>query len=149
MEMIMCMAYEKKCSCGARSASFHFKDNLMPEQVVRGLFCPACASKAAADPATSVNDNGWIVTYDMEVAQAAAAKRITRELTPAFLFDEGYCTWNGMYPGDHIDSVRERGTIIALAKTDPMEYLKQLKTWAVERSERLKHEGWRKAQSAA
>jgi len=65
------------------------------------------------------------------------------------LFDQGYCTWNGVYPGDHLDSVREREKIIALAKTDPLEYLKQLKSWAVERTEKLKHEGWRKAKNAA
>ncbi|NTW58942.1 MAG: hypothetical protein HGA43_07235, partial [Nitrospirae bacterium] len=53
------------------------------------------------------------------------------------------------YPGDHLDSVREREKIIALAKTDPLEYLKQLKSWAVERTEKLHHEGWRKAKNAA
>lgn len=145
----MCMAYEKKCSCGSRSASFHFRDNILSEQVVRELYCPSCAPNAAVDPATSVNDNGWIVTYDMDVAQAVAASRVAGPLTPGLLFDEGYCTWNGVYPGDHLDSVRERESIIALAKTDPLEYLRKLKSWAVERSERLKHEGWRKAQNAA
>jgi hypothetical protein len=34
----MCMAYEMKCSCGSRSVSFHFKDNIMPEQVIKGLY---------------------------------------------------------------------------------------------------------------
>jgi hypothetical protein len=95
-----------------------------------------------------VTDNGWMIRYDMEVAAAAGAGKIGA-LTPATLFDEGYCTWNGMYPGDHIDSVREREKITALAKTNPIEYIKRLKKWAVERTERLKHEGWRKAQNAA
>jgi hypothetical protein len=45
--------------------------------------------------------------------------------------------------------VREREKITALAKTNPIEYIKRLKKWAVERTERLKHEGWRKAQNAA
>jgi hypothetical protein len=54
-----------------------------------------------------------------------------------------------VYPGDNIDSVREREKITALAKTNPAEYFKQLRSWAVERMEKLKHEGWRKAQNAA
>jgi hypothetical protein len=144
----MCMAHEMKCTCGARSASFHFKDNIMPEQVVRELYCPACASSVAPDDATMVSDNGWIIRYDMEVAKAVGG-RISADITPGLLFDEGYCTWNGMYPGDHIDSVRERESITAMAKTDPVGYLKKLKTWATERSARLKDAGWRKAQNAA
>jgi hypothetical protein len=96
-----------------------------------------------------VTDNGWIIRYDMDVAKAVGNGRIATEITPARLFDDGYCTWNGMYPGDHLDSVRERERITAMAKTQPREYLQRLKTWAVERSERLKHEGWRKAQNAA
>lgn len=143
----MCMAHERMCECGARSVSFHFKDNVLPEQVVQGLFCPACAARVQADPATTVTDNGWIIRYDMEVARAAGSRQIAH-VTPSVLFDDGYCTWNGMYPGDHIDSVREREQITTLAKTDPVEYIKKLKTWAVERMERLKHEGWRKAQNA-
>ena len=55
----------------------------------------------------------------------------------------------GVYPGDNIDSVREREKIIALAKTNPAEYFKKLRSWAVERMEKLKNEGWRKAQNAA
>lgn len=144
----MCMAHERKCECGARSASFHFKDNILPEQVVRELYCPACAAKATADPATTIEDNGWMIRYDMEIAVAASAGKIA-DVTPVAIFDEGYCTWNGMYPGDHIDSVRERGQITALAKTSPVEYLTRLKSWAVERTERLKQEGWRKARAAA
>jgi hypothetical protein len=142
------MAHEMKCSCGARSASFHFKDNIMPEQVVRELYCPACASTVAQDSATMVSDNGWLIRYDMEVAKAVGG-RIAGDITPGLLFDEGYCTWNGMYPGDHIDSVRERASITAMAKSDPVGYLKKLKSWATERSVRLKDAGWRKAQNAA
>ena len=144
----MCMAHEMKCVCGARSASFHFKDNVMPEQVIQRLYCPACAASVPQDAATMVLDNGWIIQYDMEVARSAGG-RLAGEITPGFLFDEGYCTWNGMYPGDHIDSVRERESITVLAKTDPAGYLKKLKNWATERAGRLKDAGWRKAQNAA
>jgi hypothetical protein len=145
----MCMAHEMKCSCGSRSVSFHFRDNIMPEQVIKGLYCPSCSKEVASDAATMVNDNGWMIRYDMEAAKFMGGKHIMGEITPAVLFDQGYCTWNGVYPGDHLDSVREREKIIALAKTNPVEYFKQLKTWAVERAEKLKHEGWRKAKNAA
>jgi hypothetical protein len=143
------MAHERHCSCGERSVSFHFKDNIMPEQVIRELYCPSCSKSVTIDPSTMVTDNGWAIRFDMDAAKLMGDRHIKGEITPALLFDEGFCTWNGVYPGDHIDSVREREKIIALAKTDPLEYLKRLKTWAVERTEKLKHEGWRKAKNAA
>lgn len=145
----MCMAYEMKCSCGARSASLHFRDNILPEQVITSLHCPACSGNMVVDAGSMVSDNGWVITYNMEVAKFMGQRSIHSPITPNMLFDEGYCTWNGMYPGDHIDSVKERGMILALAKTDPKEYLKQLKTWANERMGRLQNEGWRKAKNGA
>lgn len=145
----MCMAYERKCSCGARSASFHFRDNVMSEQVIEQLYCPACSQGVAVDPDRMVADNGWIISYDMEAARLLDRKGSRSRLTPGALFDEGYCTWNGIYPGDHIDSVREREIITAMAKSDPREYLQRLKSWASERMARLQNEGWRKAKNAA
>jgi hypothetical protein len=145
----MCMAYEKNCACGARSASFHFRDNILPEQVVKDLYCPSCSKGVAVDHASMVGDNGWVIRYDMELIRFMSNGKIAGDVTPDLVFDEGYCTWNGMYPGDHLDSVREREQITVLAKSNPVEYLKKLKGWAVERMEKLKHEGWRKAQSAA
>jgi hypothetical protein len=143
------MAYEMTCTCGARSVSFHFKDNIMPEQVIKELYCPVCSNGVAVDPSTMISDNGWIIRYDMEAAKFLGEKHIKDEITPGLLLDQGYCSWNGVYPGDNLDSVREREKIIALAKTNPVEYFKQLKSWAVERTEKLKNEGWRKAQNAA
>lgn len=145
----MCMAYEKNCSCGAGSASFHFRDNVLPEQVVKDLYCPSCGKEVALDPASMVRDNGWMIRYDMDMVRFMGNGKIEGGVTPDRLFDEGYCTWNGMYPGDHLDSVREREQITALARTNPIEYLKKLKAWAIERTEKLKDEGWRKAKNAA
>src|SRR5512139_780342 len=54
---LMCMAHERHCSCGERSVSFHFKDNIMPEQVIRDLYCPSCAKGVAIDQSTMVTDN--------------------------------------------------------------------------------------------
>ena len=145
----MCMAYERKCNCGAGAASFHFQDNIITEKAIKDLYCPSCAKTVAFDKATMVADNGWIIHYDMEMAQFSANGKIPVELTPDALFDGGYCTWNGVYPGDHIDSVRERAAITVLAKTNPLAYITKLKSWALDRMEKLKQEGWRKAQKAA
>ncbi|MDH4161983.1 MAG: hypothetical protein OEW15_04750 [Nitrospirota bacterium] len=143
------MAYERNCVCGAGTASFHFNDNIITEKAITDLYCPACAKTAPFDEQSMVADNGWVIRYNMELARFSANGKIPGEVTPAVLFDEGFCTWNGMYPGDHLDSVREREQITSMAKTNPMEYIRKLKTWAVERTEKLKDEGWRKAKNAA
>jgi len=139
------MAYEMRCICGDKAASFHFKDNVLSEQVIRNLYCPKCSSDIPLNPASMVEDNGWVIEYDMDVASFMGQKIHTGTLTPLSIFDEGYCTWNGFYPGDHIESVREREHIAALAKTDPLRYLNEMKSWANERVKRLQQEGWRKA----
>jgi hypothetical protein len=66
-------------------------------------------------------------------------------ISPETLFDEGYATWRGVYPGDHIDSIKEKLEITKLAKTDPPRYFREIKAWAVNRMARLRDEGWRKA----
>lgn len=143
----MCIAYEIKCQCGRNTASFHFKDNIMTEQVIKTLYCPNCSSDINVNPEKMLVDNGWVIEYDMDIARFLAQKigntQIT-QITPDFLFDEGYCTWNGTYPADHIDSVKEREEIVSIAKVNPTLYLHKIKTWAKERTERLKNEGWRK-----
>jgi hypothetical protein len=118
----------------------------MTEQVVAGLFCPSCAAGVPFDGARMMQNNGWVIDYDMEAARVLARNGMQERLSPGFLFDEGYCTWNGIYPGDHIDSVRERDAIVSIARTDPREYLNRLKFWANDRMARLRDEGWRKAQ---
>ena len=143
----MCMAYEMRCKCGDKTASFHFKDNILSEQVIRNLYCPNCSSDIRLNRASMVADNGWVIEYDMDVASFMGQKIHTGTLTPLSIFDEGYCTWNGFYPGDHIESVREREHIAVLAKTDPLRYLNEMKSWANERVKRLQREGWRKAKT--
>lgn len=144
----MCTAYEKRCNCGGRTASFHFKDNIIPEQAIKGIYCPGCSSDIHVNHDSMVIDNGWIIEYDMDMVNFMAHKISHHgSITPGFLFDEGYCTWNGIYPGDHIDSVKERESVVALAKSNPVLYLKKMKSWAEERIERLQEEGWRKAAS--
>ncbi|HEX8948867.1 MAG TPA: hypothetical protein VF790_07910 [Dissulfurispiraceae bacterium] len=141
----MCMAYEQKCSCGRSSAGFHFKDNIMSEQVIRNVYCPLCSSGVVLKPECMVVDNGWIIEYDMDMASFMGQKISHAVITPAFLFNGEYCTWRGIYPGDHDDSIRERNALAGLARTDPARYLREIKGWALKREERLKAEGWRKA----
>lgn len=147
----MCMEYTHQCECGSREASFHFQDNLVPPEVISKLYCPLCSKDREFDPDTMIADNGWIVQYDMEMVEFASRKfpqHVRANLTPKTLFDGNYATWRGIYPGDHIDSVKEREEIIKLAKVDPQEYLVKIRTWANERMERLAREGWRKANAA-
>jgi hypothetical protein len=142
----MCVDHKITCNCGKNSASFNFKDDLLPPEVVNRLYCPACSSSASYKPESMIADNGWIIDYNMEVARFMAQKVASAgAIVPGFLFDEGYCTWRGIYPNDHIDSARERDELVKLAKTDPRRYFEELKTWGNRRMERLAREGWRKA----
>lgn len=142
----MCLEHKITCACGKNSASFHTRDSILPVEVVQRLFCPSCSRNAVFDPATMLFDNGWIIEYDMDIARFMMQK-ISRsdEISPGFLFDEGYCTWKGVYPNDHIDSTREREELVKLATTDRKKYFEEFKKWGVNRMERLAQEGWRKA----
>lgn len=147
----MCMEFSLKCQCGKRQASFHFQENIMAPEVISRLYCPECKRASELETASTVEDNGWALEYDMSVAEFSAVNlpgQFRKNLSPAMLFDEGYATWRGIYPGDHIDSVTEREELIKLAKVDPKEYMIKMKEWANSRMERLASEGWRKANAA-
>ena len=142
----MCMDHQMMCSCKTKSASFDFKDNIMPVEVLKNLYCPACSGSIAFDGASMVADNGWVIEYDMEVAGFMASKLPAHEsITPETLFLNGYCTWRGVYPTDLVDSVKEREELKDLSKTDPKAYFAAFRNWAVGRQQRLSAEGWRKA----
>jgi hypothetical protein len=141
------MAFEMNCSCGNGMAGFNFRDEIMSEEVINALYCPRCSTNIRFNPETMLYDNGWIIEYDMDIARFQAQKigRTTFDISPEFIFDEGYCTWRGIYPTDHLDSAREREDIVKLAKINPKRYLEEIKDWANRRMERLIKEGWRKA----
>lgn len=141
----MCVDHKVKCCCGNNTASFNFKPGAMPVEVIRRLYCPECSKEAAYDSTTMINDNGWIIEFDMDIARFMGRNLPIEEITPNFLFDEGYCTWRGIYPTDYKDSIREREEIIKLAKTDPKRYFREIRGWGIKRMERLAAEGWRKA----
>jgi len=96
-----------------------------------------------------LNDNGWVIEYDMEMARFMAVSKLgipPEAVTPAFLFDEGYATWKELYPGELEEIKAEKEAIVAILKEDPHRYFRELRRWAQARVERLKAEGWRRAQ---
>ncbi len=144
----MCMDHSVVCKCGRRDASFNFRNEVMPPETIEALYCPECSEGTLFDHKTMIVDNGWLIKYDMEVAGLYSSRLPASEkekLSPELLFDEGYITWRGVYPGDHIDSAREREELATLAKVNPKKYFTEMKTWAIERMTRLKDDGWRKA----
>src|SRR5574337_880616 len=98
----MCIDHSTNCVCGKNHASFHFKDEVLPFEVVTELYCPECSREVLQDPATMLADNGWLIAYNMEVARFLLLKIAPADkVTPEFIFDEGYCTWRGVTPTDH------------------------------------------------
>ena len=144
----MCQEVKKTCSCGQRDATFHLRDNVMDQKVIDRLFCPSCSADQDVDQETMVRDNGWVIEYDMDLARMFAITKLAMDPThvnPELIFDEGYVTWREMYPGETEDITDERNKIIAMKDSDPKEYLTAINSWAVERIQRLKDDGWRKA----
>ena len=147
----MCQEVRKTCSCGECHAQFHLRDNIMGQEVIDRLFCPSCSEKEEFDSETMVKDNRWIIEYDMDLARMFAITKLSMDpshVNPELIFDEGYVTWREMYPGETEDITEERNKIIALKDSDPKEYLSAINSWAVERIQRLKDDGWRKAVQA-
>ncbi len=144
----MCMEHSILCKCGKKDTSFNFKNEIMPPEVIQALYCPDCSGDTTLEKNSMLKDNGWVIHFDMDVAELYGGKLPADDmhnLSPEILFDKGYVTWRGVYPGDHIDSVREREELAKLAKTDPRRYFEEMKSWAINRMDRLKEEGWRKA----
>jgi hypothetical protein len=146
----MCLDVRKTCACGKHQVQFHLRDNIMSPEVIRKLFCPHCAAGLNPDRATMLRDNGWVIEYDLELAQFLAAAKLQLspdQVNPAFLFDSGYATWQELYPGEQQDILAQRGEIMELLKRDSREYLQRISHWNISRVAQLKTAGWRKAQS--
>jgi len=146
----MCMEIKKVCKCGQNEASFHLRDNVMIPEVVSQLYCPNCSSEMELDDFSMIHDNGWVIEYDMILASSLAENKLGMnkdDVNPEFLFDQGYATWKETYPGELEDIVEEKEKVVALMKEDPKRYFQEIRRWANARMERLKEEGWRKAQA--
>lgn len=143
----MCKATTRICECGQGTAVFHFLNNILPENVVSALYCPNCSGLVKFNAERMLKDNGWIIDYEIEGARLFAHEFGVppEQITPEFIFDNGYCSWVGYTPTDQRDSYAEKAKIIALAKTDPQRYLQEIKDWTINRVKRLAAAGWRKA----
>lgn len=147
----MCVAVFKKCECGAKTVQFHLRDNLLSPEVLTRLFCPACPGDHPFEKANMLNDNGWVIEYDMILARSIIIKTKLLEeaqVTPTYIFDQGYCAWLEIYPGEKGDIKEEKDKILELQKTDQQLYLKEIISWNINRLATLKTAGWRKAQNA-
>jgi hypothetical protein len=96
-------------------------------------------------------DNGWVIEYDMDLARFLLTSRLLLEkeqIQPGYIFDSGYACWLEMYPGEKGDILEERAEIMKLQQENPRQYLREISRWNIDRIQRLKEEGWRKAQAA-
>ncbi len=147
----MCVAVFKKCECGANTVQFHLRDNLLQPEVLTRLFCPSCPGDTGFDNKVMLSDNGWVIEYDMILAKGVISmqKLVDQEqVSPVYLFDQGYCTWLETYPGEREDIKEEKEKLLKLRDIDQQQYLTEIIAWNVNRLETLKAGGWRKAQAA-
>ncbi|MDP1807967.1 MAG: hypothetical protein Q8L35_00300 [Actinomycetota bacterium] len=146
----MCHAQNRICECSADTAILHFGNNVLPENIVRALYCPKCGQTVDFIPESMLKDNGWIIDFEIEGARLFAHEfpAAPDEITPEYIFDKGFCTWVGYTPTDQLDSYNEKTDIIELAKTDRARYFQEMKDWSINRAKRLAEAGWRKAKAA-
>jgi hypothetical protein len=146
----MCQSYKRTCECGSQAAEFTMRDEIMPPDVVKMLYCPSCGSTVEFQDKTMVNDNGWIIEYDMELAEFYSHQlgASPEAFCPDYIFDEGYCSWAGYCPGDMERAALEKAEIVKMMKVDPKAYIGAIKDWGHDRARRLAEEGWRKATAA-
>ncbi len=144
----MCMKIEFPCECGKENAQFNNLNNILPPTVIEKVYCPECSGSVEIDKDTMLVDNGWIIQYDMDQVKFLLAKIGIPEdrVTPEFVFDERYSTWQGVTPTDMVQSIREREEIVKLAKVDKKKYVETIKSWSINRMQAFMDAGWRKAQ---
>lgn len=143
----MCMSITRRCICGQNEAHFMFRDNILPAETLLNLYCPRCRDQAKWNAATMLEDGGWILEYDLEMARFFLwKKRVQQPITPEFLFDEGYCSWQSLTPRGHEESARIHRRLAPLLAQDRLLYIQQLKAEWLDHVAALKAAGWRKAQ---
>jgi hypothetical protein len=145
----MCRNETRICRCGRNSAALLLRDNLLFPEILLELYCPECQDQAVWDETTMIRDCGWILEYDMEGARGLLRQQgLQAEVTPAFLFDEGYLSWQGFSPGDHDMNAALHRRLMPLISQDIALYLKSMKNEWLQHVAALKAAGWRKARAA-
>ncbi len=147
----MCTNLIITCSCGKEKANVMNKNNILPREAIRNLYCPQCSKDITYNPEAMIRDNGWVIEYNLPLIEATFTRLNVNEIeiTPEVIFDRGYCSWNGLTPKELDEGRKQRAEIVRLAKVDMKAYLEKLKNWGNQRMEELKKEGWRKAQHGA
>lgn len=145
----MCLSITRACACGKHEAHFMHRDNLLPTQILLNLYCPRCRTQVEWNPATMIEDGGWILEYDMEDAEYQMEKKgFSQPITPEFIFEEGYCCWNGLTPHDLEERTRLYEELAPLLTQDRRLYIQRFKETMLQHVSDLKAAGWRKAQNA-
>jgi hypothetical protein len=143
------MQLTRACRCGRKLAYLSFRDNILTPEILTSLYCPECSPEVPWNPACMVEDCGWILEYDIAGARFFMARRgVTGEISPDFLFDEGYLSWQGFSPLDHEVNSDLHQRLAPMIKEDLHRYLEALKSQWLDYVTTLKHRGWRKAQRA-
>lgn len=144
----MCNNHRVSCSCGQSQANILFKNHILNPSVFRNIFCPQCSRNVNFNPESMLADNNWILEFDLVIARGCLhrANINPSSLSPAFIFDQGYASWNGFTPNELDQRLVERQEIIRLAKQDMHLYLAEIKRWGSGRAKKFRKAGWRKAQ---
>ena len=145
--MPMMIMSQRSCTCGKKIVGLSI-DCIIPEEVITAIYCPEESKNVTFNEKTMVRDNGWIIEYDMEIARfyAEHAHKDPARITPESLFMDGLASWTGTTPTDQVDLPKERDRIIRLRDQDQKRYMDEFRLWANNRVERLRKEGWKKAQ---
>ena len=143
----MMIMSQRSCTCGKKIVGLSI-DCIIPEEVITAIYCPEESKNVTFNEKTMVRDNGWIIEYDMEIARfyAEHAHKDPARITPESLFMDGLASWTGTTPTDQVDLPKERDRIIRLRDQDQKRYMDEFRLWANNRVERLRKEGWKKAQ---
>ena len=145
----MCMNIRRSCRCGLNSAYFMLVDNLLPPETLVNLYCPECRDLAQGKPAAMLEDCGWLLEFDLALAQVFLEKRgVYQAATPEFIFDKGYLTWQGFSPLDYEINARLHQRLAPLIEENLHLYLVTLKSEWLAHVAALKAAGWRKARTA-
>lgn len=144
----MCNNHRVSCNCGQNQANLLFKNHILNPSVLSNIFCPECSRNVNFHPGSMLEDNGWILEFDLVIARSCLhrANIHTANLGPESIFDQGYASWNGFTPDELDQRLVERQQIIELAHQDMHLYLKEIKRWGAARAKKFREAGWRKAQ---
>lgn len=144
----MCNNHRLSCNCGQNQANLFFKNNILNPSVLSNIFCPKCSRDVNFVGTYMLEDNKWILEFDLVIASffLNRANIDTADLSPTFIFDQGYASWNGFTPDELDQRLVERQQILGLADQDMHLYLKEIKRWGSARVKKFCEAGWRKAQ---